>query len=206
MRSKISSLSVGRGARVLFVTGGIASPVLAHAEGMPQLEFGNWLVQAQIFWGAGIFFIFLLALKYTVMPKVEKMLSVREERIEADLAYAKEAQKEAETLQEEIEAEIQASRLKTQKKMQEIADSRRQKLKAQEKELRHQMEKKLSSAVEKIDISVKEARANLNQVILPVTELIVRRCLDDGGGAHNAPERHEERKSMILHHATNYQA
>ncbi|QCE35438.1 ATP synthase F0 subunit B [Acetobacteraceae bacterium] len=206
MRSKISSLCAEKGKKILFVTGGIAFPAFAHAEGMPQLEFGNWLVQAQVLWGAVVFVIFMLALRYTVMPGLEKMLKEREDRIEGDLAYAKNAQREAETLQSEIEAELQASRLETQKIMQKMADEHRQKLKLQEEELRRQMDAKMNSAVQEMSASVKKTREDLPEIVVPVSEFIVGRCLANNSQESDVAEKQEERKLFMFQQARKYLA
>ncbi|QCE33539.1 ATP synthase F0 subunit B [Acetobacteraceae bacterium] len=208
MRSKISSLCAGRGAKILFVAGGVAFPALSHAEGMPQLELGNWLVQAQVFWGAGIFFLFMLALRYSVMPHIEKILAEREARIEADLAYAKQAQIEAENLKADIEAEIQASRLKIQKNMQDIADQNRQRFKVQEAELRQQMQAKMLVEVGEMELSVQEAKKDLHKIFEPVAEFIVGRCLSGSKSldAQNSPEKLEARNFLLREHAQKYHA
>lgn len=72
-----------------------ALPMAAHAEGMPQLDFGNPLLTAQVVWGALIFFVFYLAVSRYGLPQVGAILEAREQSISADLEQARTAKEKA---------------------------------------------------------------------------------------------------------------
>lgn len=82
---RIASLAVG-----LFVT-----PMVAVAEGLPQLDFGNRLTTYQVVWGAVIFAVLYILASRTALPKVEAVLEERAKRIAGDLEGAKDAKARA---------------------------------------------------------------------------------------------------------------
>jgi F-type H+-transporting ATPase subunit b len=67
----------------------------ARAEGMPQLEFGNPLLVAQVIWGAVIFAVFYFAVSRRGLPKVSAILAMREQTIGDDLEQARLAKDKA---------------------------------------------------------------------------------------------------------------
>ena len=72
--------------RTLLVTGGlalVASPAIA--QGMPQLQFGNPFLTAQILWGAIIFIVLYFVLARFALPQVSSVLELRAATIAADL-------------------------------------------------------------------------------------------------------------------------
>jgi F-type H+-transporting ATPase subunit b len=68
----------------------------ARAEGMPQLEFANPLLLAQVVWGAIIFAGFYYAASRMGLPKVGEILAMRESTIGDDLEQARLAKAKAE--------------------------------------------------------------------------------------------------------------
>jgi F-type H+-transporting ATPase subunit b len=67
----------------------------ARAEGMPQLEFGNPLLVAQVIWGAVIFAVFYFVVSRRGLPKVAAILAMREQTIGDDLEQARLAKDKA---------------------------------------------------------------------------------------------------------------
>jgi F-type H+-transporting ATPase subunit b len=67
----------------------------ARAQGMPQLEFGNPLLVAQVIWGAVIFAVFYFAVSRRGLPKVSAILAMREQTIGDDLEQARLAKDKA---------------------------------------------------------------------------------------------------------------
>ena len=71
-----------------------AAPARA-GEGMPQLDFGNTLTQAQVVWLAIIFFALYLLLSKWALPQVASVLELRANAIAGDLDAARKAKAEA---------------------------------------------------------------------------------------------------------------
>ena len=73
----------------------IATPVMAMADGLPQLDFANKLTTYQVIWGVVIFVILYILASRTALPKVEAVLEERAKRIAGDLEGAKDAKSRA---------------------------------------------------------------------------------------------------------------
>ena len=67
----------------------------ARADTMPQLDFGNKLLTAQVIWGAIIFFVFYVMVSRWGLPKVASILEMRAETITRDLNQARDARADA---------------------------------------------------------------------------------------------------------------
>ncbi|MFC3124125.1 F0F1 ATP synthase subunit B' [Pseudoroseomonas globiformis] len=67
------------------------------AGGMPQLDFGNPLMLAQIVWLFIIFGVFYYLLSQYALPRVASVLEERRARIDGDLEAARAAKAEADT-------------------------------------------------------------------------------------------------------------
>lgn len=88
-------------------------PAAAHAAepgggGMPQLDFGNPLLLAQVIWLLFIFGGLYWVLSRSVLPRVDAVVEAREARIAGDLDAAQVAKAEADRA---IEAYREATRL-----------------------------------------------------------------------------------------------
>lgn len=68
----------------------------AFADTMPQLDFGNKLLTAQVIWGALIFAAFYWAVSKVGLPKVTSILEMRAQTIARDLNQARDARADAE--------------------------------------------------------------------------------------------------------------
>jgi F-type H+-transporting ATPase subunit b len=67
----------------------------AFADTMPQLQFGNKLLTAQVIWGALIFAAFYWAVSRIGLPKVASILELRADTIARDLNQARDARADA---------------------------------------------------------------------------------------------------------------
>jgi F-type H+-transporting ATPase subunit b len=67
----------------------------ALADTMPQLQFGNKLLTAQVIWGALIFAAFYWAVSRVGLPKVAGILEMRAQTIARDLNQARDARADA---------------------------------------------------------------------------------------------------------------
>ena len=66
-------------------------PAAAHAEGMPQLDFGNPLTTSQVVWGAIIFAVLYILLSRSALPGVASVIEERARHIASDLETAQAA-------------------------------------------------------------------------------------------------------------------
>jgi F-type H+-transporting ATPase subunit b len=82
---RVASLAVGL----------LIMPMVAMADGLPQLDFANKLTTYQVLWGALIFVILYVLASRTALPTVEAVLQERARRIAADLEGAKDAKTRA---------------------------------------------------------------------------------------------------------------
>jgi F-type H+-transporting ATPase subunit b len=84
--------------RIVSLTIAVAAvPVMAMAEGLPQLDFANRLTTYQVLWGAVIFAILYVLASRTALPTVEAVLEERARRIAGDLEGAKDAKARADS-------------------------------------------------------------------------------------------------------------
>ena len=69
--------------------------------GMPQLDFTTF--PNQIFWILIFVLLFYLVVRYIIIPRLEDIMSSRQDLINADIQQAEEFNKEARQIEEEIE-------------------------------------------------------------------------------------------------------
>ena len=73
----------------LALLGLLLLPGVAHAEGMPQLDFANPLTTSQVVWGAIIFALLYFVLSRFALPRVAEVIEQRAQHIAADLETAR---------------------------------------------------------------------------------------------------------------------
>jgi F-type H+-transporting ATPase subunit b len=82
----------------------LAASGSAFADTMPQLQFGNKLLTAQVIWGALIFAAFYWGVSRVGLPKVDVILDMRAQTIARDLNQARDARADAERAVAELTA------------------------------------------------------------------------------------------------------
>ncbi len=87
-RTRVGRHGIGRWSVLL-------GPMVAMADGLPQLDFANRLTTYQVVWGVVIFVILYVLASRTALPTVEAVLQERARRIAADLEGAKDAKTRA---------------------------------------------------------------------------------------------------------------
>jgi F-type H+-transporting ATPase subunit b len=105
----------------------LATAGAAHADTMPQLDFGNKLLTAQVIWGAIIFAGFYWLVSRWGLPKVASILEMRAETIARDLNQARDARADA----DRAVAEMTEARKKAYAQSQAAIADATQKAKAQ---------------------------------------------------------------------------
>jgi len=96
-------------ASALVAAGFALAPATALANGMPQLDFANPLTLDQLWWGAGIFVVFLLLAGRSGLPLVASVLEQRATSIAADLDAARGAKVDADAARAEAQHAISAA-------------------------------------------------------------------------------------------------
>lgn len=90
--------------RVALAAMALMAPAMAHAQGMPQLEFGNPLILSQVIWLLIIFGLFYFLCANYLLPPLGRVLDDRANRISADLEAARAAKAEADAAMAEHRA------------------------------------------------------------------------------------------------------
>ena len=88
--------------RLKYLLPALAITTSAHAETMPQLDFANRLLVAQVLWGAVIFAVFYLLVSRWGLPRVGAILELRAATIAQDLERAHGAKVDADAAVAEL--------------------------------------------------------------------------------------------------------
>ncbi len=166
----------------------------AQADTMPQLDFGNKLLTAQVVWGALIFAVFYLLVSRWGLPQVGAILEMRAETIARDLDQARDARDDARRAVSELTAARQKAYAQSQA---EIAEASR-KAKAEAAHLAAEQEARLDAQLAESERQIGAARAAamgaLLQVATDTAGAIVARVAD----FHADPPRVEQAVSQVL--------
>ena len=124
----------------------LATPMIAAADGLPQLDFANKLTTYQVVWGAVIFAILYVLASRTALPKVEAVLKERAKRIAGDLEGAKDAKARADAgIQAAADATAKA-RSEAQAAINAALESSKQAAAVQSAVLNERLDKQLKEA------------------------------------------------------------
>jgi len=150
---------------------GFAVPLLtlgfgrvAHADGMPQLDFSTPLTIAQVVWGALIFLTLYLLLSRWALPKATDVLQKRASTVAGDLDAARMAMARADGAVAELTAATAKARAEAQAAVNQAADQAKQAAAAQAAELNAKLEARLSEAETQIEQARASAMASVHQV------------------------------------------
>ena len=160
--------------------------VLAHgarAGGMPQLEFANPLLLAQVVWGAIIFGVFYLAVSHIGLPKVDAILAHRAEVIGGDLAAARTAKREADQAIAELTEARRTAYAQSQADVNAAAARAKVAAAREAESARSRLDRQLAESEAQIDAARSQAMASLRQVAAETAEALVTRL------THQAPDR-----------------
>ncbi len=162
----------------------------AHAgEGMPQLDFGNPLTQAQVVWLALIFLALYLLLSRWALPQVGAVLAMRAGVIEADLDAARRAKEAADTAVAELTRASREAHAGAQAEIAEAVASAKAKADAQSAELNAKLDTQIAAAEQRIAVARASALGALEQVATDTANVVVARLIGtpiDGGAVPKA--------------------
>ncbi len=148
----------------------------AHAEGkMPQFDFANPLLTAQVVWGAIIFAILYFAFDRVGLPRVAGVIAAREQTIGGDLEQARLAKEKADRAVAELTearrvayAEAQAAQAAAAQKAKDAAAAR-------SAEVNARLDKQLADSERQIAAARAGAMAALREAASDTADLLVFR-------------------------------
>ncbi len=157
------------------LVGIVFAPATALANGMPQLDFASPLTLDQVWWGAGIFIVFLLLAWRWGLPQVASVLEQRANAIAADLDTARAAKAAADGAAAEVTAATTAARAEAQGAISAAVDAANQQAAAQAATLNARLEAQLAQAETQIAAARAAALGALRQVATETAATVVAR-------------------------------
>ncbi|HKM63102.1 MAG TPA: F0F1 ATP synthase subunit B' [Acidisphaera sp.] len=169
----------------------VALPVLAllscvagtahAAEGMPQLAFGNPLTLTQVYWGALIFVLFYVAVRYVGLPQVTDVLEAREQKIRSDLEAARGAKATADRTARELVETTAKARAEAQAAINAAVEEARAAAAKQTAELAAKLDAHIAEAEARIGVARQAAMGALWQVAGETAAAILARLAGQEG-------------------------
>lgn len=160
------------------VPGGLEAQSVAAAEasgGMPQLDFANPLMLAQIVWLLIIFGVFYYVLSSIALPRVASVLEERRNRIEGDLEAARAAKSEADAAMEAHRAATARARAESQAAIAEATQSAQAEATARGAELNARLNQQIAAAEARINTARDTAMGALREVATDTANALVTR-------------------------------
>ncbi|MCE2521397.1 MAG: F0F1 ATP synthase subunit B' [Alphaproteobacteria bacterium] len=136
---------------------------------MPQLEFWHFL--PQFFWLAVCFVFLYVIMAFVALPRIGRVLTDRQHRIEQDLDGAEKARADAERARLEYEGSLEEARGRAREAVQQAAEDGNRSLEALDRETGRELE----DAQRSIDEARAAALANLEGVAVEAARLATRR-------------------------------
>ena len=162
---------------VLLLLPAAASAAERTSEGMPQLDFGNPLLLAQVIWLLFIFGGLYWALSRTVLPRVDAVIEARESRIAADLDAAQRAKAEADRAIETYREATRRARAEAQAKVAEAVAKAEAEQNARTDAILAKFNESLREADRRITGARNEAMGALAEVATDTAAALVQRLV-----------------------------
>jgi F-type H+-transporting ATPase subunit b len=153
-----------RGVTVLLAACLLGGPAARAAEGMPQLDFANPLMLAQIVWAVIIFVVLYRLLGGWALPQVEAVLAQRAAAIGADLEVAQDAKAKADAAVAELTAAARQAQAQAQAEVAAATTAARAEQASHAAELAAQLEQQLAEADRRIATARNDAMGALRDV------------------------------------------
>ena len=147
---------------------------------MPQLDFGNPLMIAQIVWLLIIFGFLYYVLSVYALPRVESVLEARRTRIAADLEAAQAAKSEADAAMAAHREATMKARAEAQAAIADALQQAQAEATARTEELNARLARQIEEAEARIAAARDAAMGALRQVSTETAEALVSRLV---GGA-----------------------
>jgi F-type H+-transporting ATPase subunit b len=159
----------------LALLGLLLLPGVAHAEGMPQLDFANPLTTSQVVWGAIIFAVLYIALSRFALPKVGEVIEERARHIASDLETAQAAKARSDEAAKQVADATAKARAEAQAAINAALDAAKQEAAARIATLNERLEKQLHEAEAQIDAARAAAMSALREVATETASTVITR-------------------------------
>jgi F-type H+-transporting ATPase subunit b len=143
--------------------------------GMPQLDFGNPLMLAQVIWLLIIFGVLYYVLAHIVLPRFEGVLENRRARIQGDLEAARAAKAEADAAMEAHRAASARSRTEAQAAIADALAAAQADAAAKTAVLNARLNEQIAAAEARINAARDAAMGALREVATDTTGALVQR-------------------------------
>ncbi|AOX17879.1 F0F1 ATP synthase subunit B family protein [Kozakia baliensis] len=163
-------------------------PKGAWAAGMPQLDFTNPLLIGQIIWGAIIFAAFYIILKVSALPRIERVLTHRRNRIEGDLDIARRARDDADRAVDELRRARHEAAAQAQANIDRVVQEARTAAEAQTHEMNRRLNDDIAAAETRIAQARRDALASLPNVATDTAQALISKLLRPAGANVNVPQ------------------
>ena len=154
---------------------GLLLPGVAHAEGMPQLDFANPLTTSQVVWGAIIFAVLYIVLSRLALPKVGEVIEERARHIAADLETAQAAKTRSDEAAKQVADATAKARAEAQAAINAALDAAHQESAARIAALNERLEKQLHESEAQIDAARATAMRALREVATETATTVIGR-------------------------------
>ena len=152
------------------------STAVAEASGgMPQLDFGNPLMLAQVVWLLIIFGVLYYVLAHIVLPRFEGGLETRRARIQGDLEAARAAKAEADAAMDAHRSATARSRTEAQSAIAEALAAAQADAGTKAAALNARLNEQIAAAEARIAASRDSAMGALREVATDTTDALVKR-------------------------------
>ena len=142
----------------------LAVAASAHAEGMPQLDFANPLMLAQIVWATLIFVGLYLLLGHWALPQLGSVLQLRADTIAADLDAARAAKAQADGAVAEMTTATRDAQARAQAEVNDAVTAARAQQAEQAATLGAELDRQLAEAEQRIGAARQAAMGALREV------------------------------------------
>jgi F-type H+-transporting ATPase subunit b len=153
----------------------LLSPTAAHAEGMPQLDFGNPLTISQVVWGAVIFALLYWLLSRMALPKVGEVIEERARHIAADLETAQAAKARSDEAAKHVTEATAKARSDAQAAINAALEAAQHESASRIAALNERLEKQLHDAEAQIDTARASAMRALRDVATDTAATVIGR-------------------------------
>ncbi|ONG47498.1 F0F1 ATP synthase subunit B' [Pseudoroseomonas deserti] len=153
----------------------VSTAAMAAEGGMPQLDFGNPLMLAQVVWLLIIFGVFYYVLSSIVLPKAAAVLDERRSRIEGDLEAARAAKAEADAALVAHQAATAKARAESQAAIATAGAAAQADAAARTAALNAKLNEQIAAAEARINTARDAAMGALREVATDTTNALVQR-------------------------------
>ena len=140
---------------------------------MPQLDFSTY--PSQIFWLFVSFVVLYLLMSQLLVPRIERIVTARQSRVDGDLERAGRLQAEAEAVMQAYEKALADARAQAQATMKATLDRLNQVAAERQSQATAQLTRRLEEAERRIAAEKTQALASLPQIAAEVAQSAVAR-------------------------------